>query len=450
MVAPSKLSNGKYMCHKCDKVFSRESHLKSHLTQQENPCDLICPKCGKKSTCRSVYNRHKNVCTGKTYTLEEIEATKINKANVGSVNGQNAVTVVVGDHNNVSNNNNNMSFTMNVKFDTPNKEALMRRGMTPHGVEAGSLFSLHNVTLCNMINEYMDNHLRRKTVNEKTKHQLVMNMIMLFYSNQEYPENINIMDDEPAAPNNKIYSGQEFVPDIMTKDVRNRRILQILLSTLSKLLKENIQTEIKTFINKELIPHIIVNYFKDGYHESLQYVWEKNVEFVKELDVKKTPPYSLTLGRYNHSLTLEEEIRLCKKEHDEMLKIYNKRFDDGIDNAFKVLNQRKEEERRAALFNTFGSLIANNMRVEEPDDKDLPVASVTYLDTPQQPNNEEQSNNSLSPITEPSPMEEQLPILQEPNVEEQHRELVERTRVEILTKDGIFKQNKPEDWDLNK
>jgi hypothetical protein len=211
-----------------------------------------------------------------------------------------------------------MNLAMNVKFDSPDERMLSLYGMVPHGLETEELYAKHKRTLIDMIKHFIATHLDRSTITDSAMAQLVINILLLFYSNQKYPEHMNIMDISPDKDHNHVYSGKKFVEDIMCKSTRNRYILQRLMVILNRLYKENepgICYAFRDFIDSHLIPHIVKCYFKDLYQEPMQTVWAKNCDLIQTLRIKpnELPHYvSPTLGDYDYNTILRDQIEAFK------------------------------------------------------------------------------------------------------------------------------------------
>jgi hypothetical protein len=218
------------------------------------------------------------------------------------------------------------------------------------------------------------------------------------------------------------------------------------MTTLTRL-SNGVQSQVKDFIDNDLIPHIIRNYFKDGYYESLQYVWTNNVGLVKGLDVSKTPPYSLQIGPYNHGLVLEDEIKKCKEENKRLFDQYYRDFDNRIDQAFVSLEQQRRRDRIAANNEMMAGL--GIARIEEPEELDEPQLSAVTVPIIEEP--EEQSNNSpMSESADNEPVPE-APVLTQEEQEQLAKaiaieEMCIRRAQEIRDNTKVFKSSKKENF----
>ncbi len=348
-------------CLRCNTTFKREQDLKTHVTTHKKngvPCDLFCNRCGVYYEEMRKYKNHEEKCKGKGDI----------KGGVAVVNSKNTIignTVNIGTINN--NNNNNMNLAMNVKFDTPNNSVLSLRGMTPHGFEIKDLYRHHRDTLIDMIRRFLldtiDRKIKISNITDEMMEVKVIEMIQLFYTNEQYPEHMNIMDNQTTCDSNQVFSGKYFVPDVMPKNIRNRYILQVLISILKKIHEENVCDDVKLFIKSKLIPHIIYYYFDDRYHQQLQNVWVKNCELLKGIDISKVRQFTDDkIGDYNYNEELEKQIEQYKKETsdlyvskvtDEVEKCHSKldakRRNDLIDNNPVIQIANAQEEQAEAI-----------------------------------------------------------------------------------------------------
>lgn len=58
-----KITKSKFVCDKCDKIFSSKKRYDTHITNVLNPCDFICMGCGFKANSSGSFYRHKHKCT---------------------------------------------------------------------------------------------------------------------------------------------------------------------------------------------------------------------------------------------------------------------------------------------------------------------------------------------------------------------------------------------------
>lgn len=363
-----------FFCAKCAKPFTCKRTHDLH-TNSIIPCDLTCVKCSKKYKSKKSYSKH--ICKPKKYTEEQIQ--KIQKINQTNVNVQNTIAKItnnrigtnigiVGDNGN----QNNINLALNVKLDTPDKTRMELHGITPHGQEIGELYGYHCADISNLITKYLEGNRLVNTHDPRVLQVLVVTIIQLFYSNGKHPEHINIMDDEPEGERNKVYSGSEFIPDVMPKIIRNRRILQILLSILKQHANDgsNKSPRVKKFIIEVLVPHIIGVYLHDGYHETLQYVWGNNTEIIKGLDISEIPLYiDLAPDGYNNVIELREQVHKYQVEDTQIL------HESVIYRALDLDSIHEKLDELMASTNPIAQRIENGYansepKVEEPPDKD--------------------------------------------------------------------------------
>ncbi len=211
-------------------TFEKKSDYDQHERRLTVPCDFYCILCKTKFSNKYYYKKHEQTCKPKQYTDEEVQKIQqmVNSVNVNNNKGvvNTNVTNVFGDINN--NTNNNINLVMKLDLDKPDKKRLLQNGMCPHGQEADYFISIHGITICEMMFKLIKNNVTENGYRNEQLFSLLMEIIVLFYGNQKFPEYINIIDDEPFGEHNKIYSGEEFIRDFLTKPIRNRKILHLL------------------------------------------------------------------------------------------------------------------------------------------------------------------------------------------------------------------------------
>ncbi len=320
-----------FSCSRCSETFDKVQYFNRHLNKK-HPCDNVCRECGLKTGSKTSYLRH----------TKEGDCKPVPKTENNVVIKKEQTVNVIGNNNNTlvadTINNNSMNLAMNVKFDTPNKSMLALKGMTPHGFEIEDLYRIHKDTLIEMTRKFLIQNTRDDRITDAMLETLVIAMIQLFYTNEQYPEHMNIMDNEPGCGVNKVYSGQHFVEDVMSKNTRNRYILQILMSILKRIQQETI-IQIRTFISGRLISHIVHYYFDDKYHDQLQNVWSKNCELLKNIELEEVPIYRDDRFRdYNYNTELEKQIGLYKEE---ALKLNILAIENEVESCLAKLDKKK-------------------------------------------------------------------------------------------------------------
>ncbi len=214
-----------YGCVTCKKTFERHCNYLQHINK-EFPCDLICKKCCVKFKNDKAFSRHikQKKCITKKYNDADELKTVIN---IGDIN-----IGVNGNNNNVSNNVSNNVLSINIML--LDKEQL-KKGIVAHGMENQiDLFNLHNATFVMLINKFLDDHIKDDFYSDTDLTDLFIKIVTHIYSNEKYPNYINICDDDPTAKKNKIFSGLKFVEDFLPKNIRNRRIVYRVLMLLQE------------------------------------------------------------------------------------------------------------------------------------------------------------------------------------------------------------------------
>ena len=317
-----------YTCIRCSKSYKRACDLKQHLQRQENPCDNVCSKCGEKFSSRRVYGRH--VAKKKCVAI----------ANCNSINGNNNQITVNQNTVNQNTVNQNTVNQINIqKTDPPtfSLEYLKRAGMCPHETNQDNLLSENATKLLSLIEEHMKTYYFSNNNSPSTDEQhklLIMKIVELYYSNPLLPHHINIIDNDPDSLYDLLYGGNDFVNDVLLKNERNQRVLQIIYFRLSKFAHEyKIPPIISDYIENELLPHIVRCYFDQSYNSLLQNTWRKNTQLITQITTKLgvIPPC-----QFNDAIRFDSQLHDMKQKDEYMHKQHNFlrqiRFDNVIRN----------------------------------------------------------------------------------------------------------------------
>lgn len=295
---------GVYACGRCGEVFCKKRSLHDHLNR-DIPCDFLCKSCGRTLSCRSSYRDHK--CEVIEYDNIEDVRKRNSSLIKQNINIENSNATIAGRDviNNITSNNN---VNFNIMLEPKNTKFLTTYGMMPHDVEGEHAESVMD-EIKTAIEDFIFKH-RHKECTSQNKKDLLITIHMLLYSNKKYPETMNIMDDDPNSLHNKVFSGEKFVQDIMTKDVRNNRVLQIIIEKVLLLIDETLTIEntnvnklTKSFIEMEFLPYLFALYFgvNEPYHDDMQKIWQMNHKYIKQFEkvTKKIPPCSIRMENPN-------------------------------------------------------------------------------------------------------------------------------------------------------
>lgn len=225
-----------FVCQRCRAEFEQEVSLKRHLTRQDIPCDLFCSKCGKYVSSRYIYLKHKtNMC-------KSLKPGKPMKS--------------------IESNNNETSDIINETM-----------GIYPLEYDNDIILHTHKKTLNDMLMQYLDHN----DINN-----LIIQIVRVFYSNQRFLQHSNII----ATSNDsndlvyKIHNGREFIDDIMSKTIRNNRVIQIILVHLSEFCEFiDVDKKVKSFVNNIMIPQLVHGYYMGTFQDSLNDLWITNSQY---------------------------------------------------------------------------------------------------------------------------------------------------------------------------
>lgn len=251
-----------YKCLKCNKTFTKMGYLEQHMLKNNLPCDLVCCQCGIKQQSKKAFKHHfpKN-CQG-----------NFKVSNNGSIE--------------------NINFSL--EFKNPDLTYVKAFGILPHEIEQFEIFEKYMPNFHDIILKYLRKSLQsnQQTIKQLTNYKsLIVSIVSFIYSNPLLPQYVNIIDINPIDEYYRLFNGSTFVQDIMPKNMRNKRILQLLLKILSTLLQsKNIHPEVGRFISECLIRDIICAYRDKTYDEDLQSIWQQNNKNIKDINHLITIP----------------------------------------------------------------------------------------------------------------------------------------------------------------
>lgn len=276
-----------YQCGRCEQTFKDEGRLVQHL-QNTVPCDWVCRDCGLKLNCKSSYVRHKN---------KRCHPVKVEKSNTDKENLN--VPIKMNNNNNFTGNNNNViNIQMNNNFNninnTYNIEDFNLKRVSKYGIvaienEQGDLMELHKKQLWNMFISYIKTQDIKSYENLRN---LLIEIVALFHSNKNTPENLNIVSTSDDADRNQVYSGKEFVDDFMTKNIRDKRVLQLIIQQINRF-SEFIDVirnkQLFTFINDIFLPYLYSTYVANDTTIDFQNYWKNNMKMLETINYKNLP-----------------------------------------------------------------------------------------------------------------------------------------------------------------
>lgn len=239
-----------FVCQRCSANFDNKTSLKRHLSRQDIPCDLFCMKCGEYVKSRHLFIKyHINTVCEPLKHLQPI-------SNIDDKS----------DADSDANADSNIKPPSN---DSPIK-------IYPLEMDNELILGIHKNSLIELLSNSFNSNLNN----------VIIQIVQLFYSNQNYPQHLNIIDSDTTDTTYKIYNGIRYMNDVMVKKMRNHRVLQIVLVHLNELIDDddddNIDS-IKHYVNDTLMPHLINTYFLNYnvIESELQKLWQSNKQFVE-------------------------------------------------------------------------------------------------------------------------------------------------------------------------
>lgn len=292
-----------FHCEACNRQFKLLRGFKKHSTA-DIPCDLICRECGVKYNDRYAFKRHKDKkkCAAKNYTKDDI-AKISSSVNNGS---NNTISNILESYNN--NNNVNTSFKkcqFVFKLKDINTNFINRNGIHPHETEMVSDKSKMLDGILNKLVDFIAKNGSESSYENDKLQQLFMNIIDFLYSNKDFPEYINIIEGEEDSDYNLIYSGDDFIEDVLNKNCRNKRIIIKVFKWLYHIrLEHGIQyPECCELVREHLIPYLIDCFVTNKSHIDLQATWRKNKTIIQTIGLQNLPKVTKV-----HQLTKEDLV----------------------------------------------------------------------------------------------------------------------------------------------
>ncbi len=389
-------------CERCHKKFTTQLALQHHHKFSKYPCDFLCKHCGECLGSRYKYEKHTEKKDCKPKTVQSAQPT------VQVVHGP--ALNINGDNNGVVNQvvNQVLNQTFKVEIGEINTSYIQENGIIPHGLEGNQLLFQNANGLNRLLIKFSEQH-PNKMYTDESLHELLIQIIQLLYSNEHFPQYINIIDNEPTKGHNKVYSGKEFIEDKMPKNARNGKITLSLIEMLNKFVTfGGIHPSIAKMVTAVFIPYIRKSIFNGNCNPSLQEAWRLNNQFIKKLKIKKLPA--------NPKLLTEADIFTQYKEHNEKLQRlfnqYGKQYFEDIQHEYNRLEN--------AYLSTFNALDPDAdivPLIEEPLDDDVRQIDVSA---------QEESNNSSDHVSDEEPSNNS------PMPEERARTEFEQKRLEKI------------------
>jgi uncharacterized C2H2 Zn-finger protein len=286
-----------YVCERCDQHFTSAKRLENHIQDNTIPCDYFCNKCGIKIKNRTSYSRH---------IKEECEIKQKTKVMVQKSNIETRVEI--------DNDENNKNIVVNL-------EVIRQTGVYGVELEQDELMKYHFST----IQHIFMNHLINTHAEDHENFMLLKTIIKLIYNNEHTPEFINIIDDGTIFDKNKIHNGYEFIVDLMPKNIRNQRVLQLLIKQFENFISiPNTNLSIAEFIKTNFIPYIKKVYVKEEFVKEIQQCWVSNNRIRNIIHYNQLPKFDCNQigvtnlsGQFNDFIVMQKRIYNDVMQNDE-------------------------------------------------------------------------------------------------------------------------------------
>lgn len=263
-----------FACQRCRVEFEHETSLKRHLTRQDIPCDLFCDKCGQYVKSRYIYLKHQtNMCKPskpvkpshdkQKIEIEQREIDKITNTDKKPGTMENQMMEPRITENQITENQ-IMGNELEMNFNET-------KGIYPLEYDNDIILHTHKKTLNDMLIQ---------SLNRDNAYDIIIQIVRIFYSNQCFLQHSNIIATTPNDVVYKIHNGFEFMDDIMSKTMRNNRVIQIILVHLSEFCEfMDVDKKAKNFVNNVIIPQLVHGYYIGIFHESLNDLWMLNGQY---------------------------------------------------------------------------------------------------------------------------------------------------------------------------
>lgn len=271
-----------------DVVQDLHVRLQQHLSS-DTPCDYLCTKCGSMMDNRISYIRHKSKeCSAEGLTdtqLDELDKER-NSMHAEVVNNTFNGDIMV---------NNGITFNI-YNTDNAQKKDIIVRKIKDTGIyriesEQEYLLEYHFTEL----NKLFENYLKKtKDIQTSTSHHnlriLFKDVMRVFHSNCRTPQFMNIINVSSNPEKNMIYSGTQFIDDVMSIRIRNRRVIQLIKKQLLVYMKDiNVLKSTHDFLYHTFIPYLTKIYHSEDIQDEFQEAWKHNSNVLNTIDYKKYP-----------------------------------------------------------------------------------------------------------------------------------------------------------------
>lgn len=296
-----------FVCGICNKTFKTIAYLKNHL-KNSVPCNYVCKNCGEKKGSYDAYVKHirKKDCTPKEYSDSEVESMNIP-----------VITKNVGVQINGDVNQNNVNFYINL--GDVDKSYIKHSGIHPHEYVSPVDIERFEQHVMSIVIEFLKLHGKKPIYLEQELTDLLSDIVKLFHSNLRYPQYLNIMDDNAGSDRNKIYSGDRFVEDVLSKINRNKRVLARIHLCLKSCCNKCVDDlpSCYNFIKTQLIPYVLHCYVTNSNYEDLQKTWQANKQILDEIQYDTYPKC-----RENDILTRDDLMQQALELVNDQTSIY--------------------------------------------------------------------------------------------------------------------------------
>lgn len=148
---------------------------------------------------------------------------------------------------------------------------------------------------------------------------------------------MNIIDDGDAK-HNKVYSGEKFIKDGMTKSTRNKRVLQLIILKLEEFVKtyrDYLHDAIIELIKNYLIPYIRSECLLKKDYPEMQEKWQRNKQFIDAaVDIQALPVYR------NDNIGYKEIGAQLLQYADEQKRLYDEYVKEEMSNTIMSVHEQ--------------------------------------------------------------------------------------------------------------
>ena len=180
-----------------------------------------------------------------------------------------------------------------IAINNVNLSEIQHKGIITIEQEQESILHLHSKKLYFMFDRFLKSEQNDSNNDKPTAPSDMKSLLLnIVHSNQNNPEHLNIIEKTDDSVRCMVYNGNKFVTDHLSKSMRAKRVLQLLLQTIDDFLQLNnivIKEVIRPFCENVFIPFICEQYVSSTFPDKMQVYWKNNRQLLEAIDYKQYP-----------------------------------------------------------------------------------------------------------------------------------------------------------------